>query len=67
MLKTDLELSTTPQERDEALARHAAVTTRGDARSYINYVMAKAHAAKTARTRGQARQDDPRVFPGRTG
>ena len=50
MLKTDLELSTTPQERDEALARHAAVTTRGDARSYINYVMAKAHAAKTDRT-----------------
>jgi len=49
MLKTDLELSTTPQERDEALARHAAVTTRGDARSYISYVMAKAHAAKTAR------------------
>jgi phospholipase C len=48
MLKTDLELSTTAQERDEALARHAAVTTRGDARSYINYVMAKAHTAKTA-------------------
>jgi phospholipase C len=47
LLKTDLELSTTPQERDEALSRHAAVTTRGDARSYINYVMAKAHAAKT--------------------
>jgi phospholipase C len=47
LLKTDLELSTTPQERDEALARHAAVTTRGDARPYINYVMAKAHAAKT--------------------
>jgi hypothetical protein len=48
MLKTDLELSTTPQERDEALARHAAVSTGGDARSYINYVMAKVHAAKTA-------------------
>jgi phospholipase C len=48
LLKTDLELSTTPQERDEALARHTAVTTRADARSYINYVMAKAHAAKTA-------------------
>jgi len=47
LLKTDLELSTTPQERDEALARHAAVTTRADARSYINYVMAKTHAAKT--------------------
>jgi phospholipase C len=47
MLKTDLELSTTPQERDEAQARHTAVTTRGDARSYINYVMAKAQAAKT--------------------
>jgi hypothetical protein len=49
MLKADLELSTTPQERDEALARHAAVTTRADARSYINYVMAKTHAAKTGR------------------
>ena len=50
LLKTDLELSTTPQERDEAQARHAAVTTRADARSYINYVMAKAHAAKTGST-----------------
>jgi phospholipase C len=49
MLKTDLELSATAQERDEALARRAAVTTRGDARSYINYVMAKAYAAKTGR------------------
>jgi phospholipase C len=49
-LKTDLELSPTAQEQDEALARHAAVTTVGDARSYINYVMAKAHAAKTAST-----------------
>jgi hypothetical protein len=47
LLKTDLELSTTPQERDEALARHVAVATRADARSYINYVMAKAQAAKT--------------------
>jgi hypothetical protein len=48
LLKTDLELSTTPQERDEAQARHAVVTTRADARSYINYVMAKAHATKIA-------------------
>jgi phospholipase C len=60
LLKTDLELSTTAQERDEALARHAAVTTRGDARSYINYVMAKAHAAKPAalrqRTKSQTRK-----------
>lgn len=47
-LKTDLELSATAQERDEALARQAAVTTIGDARSYINYVLAKAHAARTA-------------------
>ena len=47
LLKTDLELSTTPQEQDEAQARQAAVTTRADARSYINYVMAKAQAAKT--------------------
>jgi hypothetical protein len=47
LLKTDLELSTTPQERDEAQARHTAVTTRADARSYINYVLAKAQAAKT--------------------
>jgi hypothetical protein len=42
MLKADLELSTTPQERDDALARHTAVTTRGDARSYVNYVNARA-------------------------
>jgi hypothetical protein len=49
MLKTDLEPSTMARERDEALARRAAVTTRGDARSYIDYVMAKAHAAETAR------------------
>ncbi|MGH3170805.1 MAG: alkaline phosphatase family protein [Trebonia sp.] len=46
MLKTDLELSATPQERDEALARRATVGTRADARDYINYVMAKAHVAK---------------------
>jgi len=46
MLKTDLELSATPAERDAALARHAAVSTRGDAQSYINYVMAKARTAK---------------------
>jgi len=46
MLKTDLELSATPAERAAAHARHAAVTTRGDARTYINYVMAKANAAK---------------------
>jgi phospholipase C len=58
MLKTDLELSTTAQERDEALARHAAVTTRGDARSYINYVMAKAHAAKTARPSPRTRASE---------
>jgi phospholipase C len=47
MLKTDLELSATPAEREAALARRAAVTTRGDARSYINYVMAKARAANS--------------------
>lgn len=46
MLKTDLELSATPAEQEAAHARHAAVTTRGDARSYINYVMAKARAAQ---------------------
>jgi phospholipase C len=46
LLKTDLELSTTPQERDEAQARHTAVSTRADPRSYINYVLAKTHAAK---------------------
>jgi hypothetical protein len=32
------------------MATHAAVTTRGDARSYINYVMAKAQTAKTGST-----------------
>jgi phospholipase C len=46
MLKTDLELSTTPAERDAAVARHTAVSTRGDAQSYISYVMAKARMAK---------------------
>ena len=51
MLKTDLELSTTPAERDAALARYAAVRTRGDARSYVNYVMAKASTAKQQATR----------------
>ena len=54
MLKTDLELSATPAERDAALARHAAVTTRGDARSYINYVLAKAKAAKQQGTGAEA-------------
>ena len=56
VLKTDLELSATPQERDEALARYAAVSTRGDARSYINNVMARAHAAKPARPLSQAQR-----------
>ena len=52
MLKTDLELSATAPEQDAARARHATVTTRGGARSYITYVMAKAKAAKAIRAHG---------------
>ena len=59
LLKTDLELSTTPQGRDEALSRHAAVTTRGDAHTYINNVMAKAHTAKNRRPQVSALKVKP--------
>jgi phospholipase C len=51
MLKTDLELSGTAAEREAALARHAAVTTRGEARSYIAGVMARVRVAQTAAAR----------------
>jgi phospholipase C len=48
MLKTDAELSAGDDEREAARARHATVSTRGDARAYIAYVMAKARTAKAA-------------------
>jgi hypothetical protein len=51
MLKTDLELSGTAAEREAALARHAAVTTRGEARSYIAGVMTRVRVAQTAAAR----------------
>ncbi|HZR50231.1 MAG TPA: alkaline phosphatase family protein [Streptosporangiaceae bacterium] len=50
-LKMDLELSATPQEREAARTKHAAVTTRGDARSYVQDVMARVKAAQAARAR----------------
>lgn len=59
MLKTDLELSATGPEQEAARARHAAVTTRGQARSYITYVMAKAKAAKDIRAQGTPRFRSP--------
>ena len=49
MLKTDLELAATAQDRDAAHARYAAVRTRGDARSYIADVMSRARTARAAR------------------
>jgi phospholipase C len=53
MLKTELELSAgTPAERAAIIARFAAIKTRGEARAYIESVMAKAAIAK-ARRRAQ--------------
>jgi phospholipase C len=49
LLKTDLEMSATPQDRDAALARYHAVSTHGDARAYIADVMARAGTARSAR------------------
>ncbi len=49
-VKTDLELSgKTPAERAAIIAKAQAIKTRGEARVYIESVMARAQAAKTQR------------------
>lgn len=50
MLKTELELSAgTPVERAAIIAKFQTIKTRGDARAYIQSVMARVEAVKAAR------------------
>lgn len=49
MLKTDRQLATTEVEKEAILARFKTLKTRGDAKAYINEVMAKVAIAKASR------------------